>query len=82
MDGRILATTGLACDMIGAILVSIEVVRTYKGSLTNTIKQSWSEIGYPTDGYKIFEIGKRRWMAAGLFFLLIGFILQRISQWA
>jgi len=79
MVSKIIATFGLAFDMVGAIFVAIEVVKVYRGQ--KRIKTTIAEIGCPTEDFKKHEKNKRNYMIIGLILLCLGFILQIIAIW-
>jgi hypothetical protein len=81
MCSQIIASIGLAFDMVGAVLVAIEVVRVYRGPIAGTIENTWEESGQPTFEFQRFEKKKRQIMGTGLGFLLFGFLLQIIALW-
>ncbi len=81
MNSQIIGTIGLLCDIIGAILVAVEVVSVYHGDITGTMNDAWETHGKPTPEYKRFEKRKRKIMGVGLVFLLTGFSLQIVALW-
>jgi hypothetical protein len=78
MCPKLIGTVGLVFDMVGAILVAIEVVRVYRGQITSI---TMGTAGKPTPEFKKYEGKKRKWMGVGLIFLLLGFLLQIIALW-
>ena len=81
MCPKVIATVGLTFDMIGAVLVAIEVVKVYSGEITGGMEALMIDMGKPTPEFKQFEKKKRTWMTVGLVFLLLGFGLQIVSIW-
>lgn len=85
---QLINSVGLIFDMIGAVLVSTEVVSQFAGnrfthSVTSDLFGGIISVPAPkeTDGYKIWEIKKYWRMKLGLFFLLLGFFFQIVSPW-
>lgn len=78
----LLNIVGLACDMLGAVLVAIEVVRQYRGErFKPNLGIENNSIYVPpgpeeTTKYRGWEIRKYKTMKLGLIFLLLGFALQ------
>lgn len=73
-----LQISGLVCDMIGAVLVAVEVVNKFKGEQFKS-GTGWDGLGkapIPTDEYTKWFLLKNKVMLAGLIFLLAGFMLQ------
>ena len=70
MVAQWITTAGLACDILGAWLVAIEVVRAFR-------RPGIIDIGHAgtLDGRK------RYLMSRGLFFLTVGFLLQGLGTW-
>jgi hypothetical protein len=85
MIGQWITTAGLACDIIGAWLVAIEVVRVFQGPTTIDIGHSGTLNGgfipAPNPDYEKHERQKRYIMSGGLFFLTVGFLLQGLGTW-
>ncbi len=81
MCAKVVGTIGLSFDIIGAILVAIEVVKVYRGKIMGTVDDTWLELGQLTPEFIEHEKQKRTWMKFGLFFLVSGFILQIIAIW-
>ena len=78
MCPQLVGSIGLMFDIIGAIFVAIEVVAVYRGSLTGS---TWKTINKPNEEYVSHEKRKRKFMAVGLGFLLLGFLLQIVALW-
>lgn len=80
-----ITTVGLLCDIIGAVLVAIEVVKIFKGPTTidiggaGTIGGGFVPKANPE--YENHEKEKHRIMKAGLVFLILGFSLQILGAW-
>jgi hypothetical protein len=81
MDSRVIGTIGLCLDIIGAILVAVEVVKIYKGNITSAVNGAWNDRGKPTIEYHMYEKERRKWMKIGLACLLFGFGLQILALW-
>lgn len=83
--GSIIISIGLLCDIVGAFLVAIEVVRVFNGPTTIDIGDSGSIGGgfIPKENpvYARHEKKSRKFMKIGLFFLIFGFILQGVGLW-
>lgn len=81
--GRWLSSIGILCDIVGAIFVSIEVVRQYEGQRFKPLpnKYGYNPIPEPTPEFESYEKLKYFWMKIGLGFLLAGFLLQLIGMW-
>lgn len=81
----IVITTGLVCDIVGALLVANEVVRVFNGPTTIDIAilDFWNGESklVPNPKFDEHEYKKRRYMKWGLAFLVVGFILQGIGTW-
>ena len=92
---KIVSSLGLSFDIIGAILVAIEVVKVFRGPMTldeETVRKKKGgkgtsfKSGVPYEhvinpDYKNFETGKRTIMRIGLYFLVTGFVMQILSNW-
>lgn len=85
---KITNTVGLFCDIIGAWLVAIEVVRQFKGKKQFKDQTvivmpgcGFAEPPKKTEEFIKYERDKYRLMWIGLFFLTIGFLLQIGSNW-
>jgi len=78
---KIINSFGLIYSLIGAVLVAIEVVKVYRGSITGTIIRIWGEMGKPTPEYRTFEKQKHTYMKIGLGYLITGFLLQILAIW-
>jgi len=48
MCAKIIGTIGLLSDMVGAILVAIEIVKVFRGPITSGIRGTWNDMGEPT----------------------------------
>ncbi len=78
---------GLICDMFGAIFVAWEVVRQYQGekhlsiSVTTFADISVGSASQKTEKFKKWEKNKYNIMKIGLILLIVGFILQIISNY-
>ena len=85
MTPQIITTSGLICDIVGAWLVAIEVVRVFRGPTTIDIGDSGAINGgfipKPNPEYEKHESKKRCIMTFGLFFLTAGFVLQILGTW-
>lgn len=89
MDHNLLSPTittiGLICDIIGAILVAIEVVKVFKGPTTIDIGRAGTLSGgfvpEVNPEYQKHEKAKHKIMKIGLAFLTLGFILQIVGAW-
>ena len=85
MVGQWITTAGLACDVLGAWLVAIEVVRVFRGPTTIAIGDTGTIDGgfipAPNPEYQKSERRRRYIMSRGLFFLTIGFLLQGLGTW-
>lgn len=94
-NARFVSSLGLSLDIIGALLVAIEVVRVFRGPLTldeETARKkqggegSTSKFGVPykhvvNPDYEKFEKSKRTYMRCGLFCLVGGFLMQGFPLW-
>ena len=65
MCSKVIGTIGLVFDMLGAILVAIEVVKVYSGGMTSI---TMGPAGKATPEFKRFEGQKRKWMGISLIF--------------
>lgn len=76
-------TAGLIFDIIGAFLVSCEVVNQYHGKKTGQSPQIYDADDPPfeTKEYKKWESSKYKKMLYGLICLIIGFLLQISSNY-
>ena len=76
-------TIGLIFDMAGAVLVAIEVVNQFHGQKYESDPTLHGADKAPWDSgkYKKWEASKYKYMRAGLACLLIGFMLQIISNY-
>lgn len=74
---------GLIFDIIGAILVAIEVVNKFEGKQFKDMPMYYGESPPPekTEQYEQWERNKFFYMSLGLCLLLIGFLLQILSNW-
>ena len=79
---KIVNSTGLICDLIGAWFVAWEVVRQFGGSKYERQELQFGSF-QPKESldYRGWELNKYFRMKIGLTFLTIGFILQIISNW-
>lgn len=85
MAPQLITTLGLACDIVGALLVANEVARVFRGATTidtggagyfgRTFKPK------PHPEFEIHERKKRSIMKIGLGFLIVGFVLQGVGAW-
>lgn len=77
----LLSLAGMTLDFIGAILISIQAFRTFKG--TKFIKgQTYDDITKPpveSDEFKAWEQSNFRISMSGLGFLFVGLVLQGLS---
>jgi hypothetical protein len=79
---QIITTSGLLFDIIGAILVAIEVVDKFKGQeYIDPGDQYLSGPAIKMDAFLKWEKRKFFIMSVGLVLLVIGFILQIVSAW-
>jgi hypothetical protein len=82
----IINSIGLFSDIIGAFFVSSEVVKEFKGKKFNEIDVGNAHLNGGDDlirespEYQSFEKNKYTNMKIGLVFLVIGFLLQIISN--
>lgn len=82
----IINSIGLIADIVGAFLVSSEVVKQFRGKKFNNIAVGEAHLGGDDDlikespEYQSFEKTKYTNMKIGLVFLVIGFSLQIISN--
>jgi hypothetical protein len=82
----LLNIAGLVCDIIGAVLVAVEVVNQFQGerfkpSLGIENSRIYTPLGpEETTEYRGWEIRKCWTMKLGLIFLLLGFSLQILSN--
>ena len=85
MKPQVITMVGLVFDIVGALLVANEVVRVFRGPTTIDIGHSGciggGFIPKANPEFEQHEKKKRRTMAWGLAFLLIGFILQIVGTW-
>lgn len=75
---------GLLCDIAGAWLVAIEVVKQYRGPEFKNTSVGWGGTGKPpekTVEYRRWELFRHRTMFVGLLLLTVGFLLQIASNW-
>ncbi|MBB3189074.1 hypothetical protein [Halomonas cerina] len=85
MTGAMLTTMGLSLDMVGAVLVASEVVKTFKGPTTidggdsGTLGGGFSPKVNPE--YTKYEKRRRGFMGVGLVCLLLGFAIQIVGAW-
>ena len=85
MIAQWITTAGLFCNIFGAWLVTIEVVRVFLGPTTidmgisGTLGGGFIPVLNPE--FEKHERRKRHIMSRGLFFLTIGFILQGLGTW-
>lgn len=81
----LLIVTGLACDIIGAVLVSSEVVNRFSGKLVEQSRKL-EDLDYSkpvvTEGYSKWEANKYEKMKWGLGALIVGFGLQIAAVFA
>ena len=81
--GKIINTVGLVSDIVGAVLVSIEIYNRYSGvkyynydhAIGSTTKTA------ETEEYIIWEKNRLKKMKFGLYALIFGFTMQIISIW-
>jgi hypothetical protein len=82
---QVLMTIGLACDIVGALLVANEVVRVFRGPTIIETGHPGALRGrsnpQPNPAFEQHETKKRYIMKWGLFFLVMGFLLQGIASW-
>lgn len=79
----IINSIGLIFDIIGAILVAIEVVNNFKGIQYKDLPGGWcanNPAPEKTEEYEKWEKNKFKTMQCGLAFLIIGFALQFVSN--
>ncbi|GMR18714.1 MAG: hypothetical protein BMS9Abin33_1149 [Gammaproteobacteria bacterium] len=83
--GQIITTVGLLCDIAGAFLVAIEVIKVFRGPTTIDIGGSGSINGgfipKVNPDFEKHEQEKHYYMKFGLVFLVVGFILQGVGLW-
>jgi hypothetical protein len=79
----IVNSIGLLFDIAGAILVAIEVVNIFKGEQYKITVGLWGAAPPPekTKEYEKWEKDKFKYMKLGLCLLIIGFLLQLMSNW-
>lgn len=80
---KLINTTGLCFDILGAWFVASEVVRQYKDEKFKT-NPTWNDMFNPpkeTNNYKKYERLKYVKMKFGLLFLTLGFFLQIAANW-
>jgi hypothetical protein len=81
----IVTTVGLACDIVGALLVANEVVRVFNGPATIDVGDAGCYNGstrlVPNPKFEAHEQKKRRYMKWGLSLLIVGFVLQGLGSW-
>jgi hypothetical protein len=80
MYAKVVGTIGLVFDIVGAVLVAIEVVKVYRGPISGG-NGSWKEVGVgkQTPEYEQFEKEKRKLWPIGLACIVFGFILQIVA---
>jgi hypothetical protein len=79
---KIINSGGLIFDIIGSSFVAIEVVKQFKGNEHKPItERTWNEVDPETEEFKKWKKSKYLYMKIGLLFLVIGFLLQLISNW-
>jgi len=85
MIAQWITTAGLLCDILGAWLVAIEVVRVFRGPTTIDAGRSKAPgdgfIPVPNPEFEKYGRRKRYAMSRGLFFLTTGFMLQGLGAW-
>jgi hypothetical protein len=85
LAGPVITTIGLFCDMIGAVLVAIEVVKVFREPTTIDIGGSGTIAGgfmpAVNPEYVKHEKEKHWFMKCGLGFLLFGFMVQGFGAW-
>lgn len=85
MVAQWITTAGLVCDIFGAWLVAIEVVRVFRGPTTIDVGASGTLNGgfipTPNPEHQKHEWQKRCIMSLGLFLLTVGFLLQGLGMW-
>ncbi|BAV32429.1 hypothetical protein SCL_0105 [Sulfuricaulis limicola] len=85
MISQIITTIGLACDIVGALLVANEVVRVFREPTTIDTGGSGHFGGafQPTINptFEQHEKKKHHIMKIGLVFLILGFVLQGVGAW-
>ena len=81
MNSQIFGTIGLVFDILGAILVAIDVIRGYEGD--KIIQGSQTDTTPPKEpqSYASYKKQTRILMIIGLFLLAIGFALQACALW-
>jgi len=80
---KIVNSTGLCFDIVGAWLVAIEVVKQYKGQ-KHKGNPTWKDISdgpKETQEYEKWQLLNHKWMLRGLVLLTLGFLLQVASNW-
>lgn len=83
MSPQLVTTIGLAFDIIGALLVAIEVVKKFDGDQF-VVGQTYDTMTDPpkkTPAFVKWEIFKYKTMKLGLTLLIFGFILQIVGTW-
>lgn len=83
MLSKIINSIGLFCDIIGAWLVAIEIVKVYKGQkhMPNPTWQDVFDAPRETQDYKKWQLLTHKFMFLGLVLLTVGFLLQVASNW-
>lgn len=74
---------GLILDIIGASMLSYEILRQFKGKMFHDVGQAQcSDITYSpeTEEYQQYRIKKEKIMKIGLAFLFVGILLQISSN--
>lgn len=82
---QIVTSIGLICDIVGAWLVAIEVIRVFRGPITIDVGGSGAINGgfipAPNPAFEKHEKKKRLFMWYGLALLSVGFVLQGVGAW-
>lgn len=85
MSSQLWTTIGLVMDLFGAWFVAIEIIKKFNGPQTidigNVGALNGSFVPKPNPEYLAYEKIKHRWMAGGLLFLTLGFLMQIIGTW-
>jgi hypothetical protein len=78
MNPYILTIVGLSLDMLGAILVAIEVVSQFRGEKFEAppLQFGGTSKPVPTKNFKQWDNKRLFWMKLGLIALTCGFLLQ------
>lgn len=85
MTSQVWTTIGLVMDLLGAWFVAIEIIKKFNGPQTIDVggvgTLNGSFVPKPNPQYLDYEKIKHRWMACGLLFLTLGFLMQIAGTW-